>query len=236
MTRSRILISLFIITAIVFTNIRISILNTDTPDVMLGMVSNSVVKIEYISINDNGTVSKVTGSGILLSNDGLVLTCKHVVRAGEILSSDPAKNIAIARFKDGAVHKITASSCSPHSDLAIIRISEYSGGKYVPGICTEFTIGTSVWVIGCPFEIDFSVSHGIVSLEQLTAEGMELVQVDAAINPGNSGGPVVNDSGELVGIASHIGGPGNFSVGVNFIIGSEVISRELPGMIEGINK
>jgi serine protease Do len=139
-------------------------------------------------------------------------------------------------FKDGTSFEITSSSHSPDSDLAIIRISGDHNNRFIPVVGGVPKVGINVWVIGCPTGLDFPVSRGIVSREQTKIDDMALVQIDAAINPGNSGGPVVNRHGELIGIASYIKSPGNFSVGTNFMIGSEIINKDLPGMIKGISK
>lgn len=200
---------------------------------ILDSVLNSVVKVEYIGLSNGlfniGIVEHIIGSGILISNDGLVLTCKHVVESGKSVSNV----VSFVTFKDGSSFGILSSSCSIDSDLAIIKING-KHNRFISEIDANPRIGTDIWVIGCPDGLDFPVSSGIVSTNQVMIDDMNLIQIDAPVNPGNSGGPVINHHGKIVGIASHIKSPGEFSVGINFMVGGETIRKEIPLMMAGI--
>jgi serine protease Do len=153
------------------------------------------------------------GSGIVIDSSGVILTNNHVIEsAGTVM----------VRFGDGREVKATELKTDPKSDLAIIRIPATSELKAARmGDSSELQIGDWVIAIGSPFELEMTVSAGIIS--GLISGGVggqgrglgemqrgSLLQTDAAINPGNSGGPLVDLDGEVVGInmaiASNTGG------------------------------
>jgi serine protease Do len=153
------------------------------------------------------------GSGIVIDPSGVILTNNHVIEGAGTVT---------VRFGDGREVKATDIKTDPKSDLAIIRIPATSDLKAARmGDSSELQIGDWVIAIGSPFELEMTVSAGIIS--GLISGGIggqgrglgemqrgSLLQTDAAINPGNSGGPLVNLDGEVVGInmaiASNTGG------------------------------
>lgn len=153
------------------------------------------------------------GSGIVIDSSGVILTNNHVIESAGTVT---------VRFGDGREVKATEIKADPKSDLAIIRIPATSDLKAARmGDSSELQIGDWVIAIGSPFELEMTVSAGIIS--GLISGGIggqgrglgemqrgSLLQTDAAINPGNSGGPLVNLDGEVVGInmaiASNTGG------------------------------
>jgi serine protease Do len=153
------------------------------------------------------------GSGIVIDSSGVILTNNHVIEGAGTVT---------VRFGDGREVKATEIKTDPKSDLAIIRIPATSDLKAARmGDSSELQIGDWVIAIGSPFELEMTVSAGIIS--GLISGGIggqgrglgemqrgSLLQTDAAINPGNSGGPLVNLDGEVVGInmaiASNTGG------------------------------
>ncbi|VCU70454.1 Periplasmic serine endoprotease DegP precursor [Pigmentiphaga humi] len=171
--------------------------------------------------NDGGNAPKQegsVGSGVVIVDNGTILTNFHVI-AG-------AKRLRVTFF-DGYQAEANVVSIHPEKDLAVIR------AKSIPDDLPAATLGSSldlapgddVVAVGFPFGIGPSVSAGVVSglnREFLSAEGKHvltrLIQFDAAANPGNSGGPLVNMSGEVVGIVTAILNPtqaGTF-VGIGF--------------------
>ena len=146
------------------------------------------------------------GSGVVISEDGVILTNLHVVQ--------DAKRIRVT-FADGLESDAQVVAVQPENDLAVIKATR------LPDDLQPATLGSSqslqpgdeVVAVGFPFGIGPSVSAGVVSglNRQFGAEGKSmmrgLIQADAAANPGNSGGPLINMAGEVVGIVTAILNP-----------------------------
>jgi putative serine protease PepD len=174
------------------------------PDIraILTKVQRSVVAIETSTATTRGVFSGA-GSGIVISEDGLVLTNAHVVG-----SSDGITVIAW----DGTRHEATLVGSSPQDDLALVRVDDAEG--LVPaelGSSTDLEVGDPVVAIGNALNLGGppSVTLGIVSAtdRQIDSPGVHLeglIQTDAAINPGNSGGPLVNADGQVIGVNTAI--------------------------------
>jgi serine protease Do len=158
-----------------------------------------------------------TGSGVIIDSSGLILTNNHVVRE--------ADDIQVV-LPDGRQFKAEDIRTDPQTDLAIFRIS---GAGPLPaarlGDSTRLDIGDWVLAIGNPFDLEASVSAGIISAKGRSlgaAERASFLQTDAAINPGNSGGPLVNLTGEVVGINTAIASSSGGYQGIGFAIPSDV--------------
>ncbi|MEV1294578.1 trypsin-like peptidase domain-containing protein [Pseudonocardia sp. NPDC049635] len=164
------------------------------------------------------------GSGMVISDDGLILTNNHVVEPAA------AGGTLRAVLHDGRVAVGSIVGQDPQSDVALVRVQL---GGLVPvelGNSDAVRVGQQVTAIGSPLGLGGSVSTGIVSaLDRAVSVGGEAgndstvlnaIQTDAAINPGNSGGPLVDMEGRVVGINSAIAtaGPGGGSIGVGFSI------------------
>jgi len=180
------------------------------------------------------------GSGVVLSEDGLILTNNHVV-----VGAGQGGGMTV-KFNDGKTAKATVVGTDPATDLAVIRADGVSGlTKAALGDSDGLKVGDSVLALGSPLGLAGSVTMGIVSAldRTLTVGGEQqqqvppgwgeqrgqasevttiggAIQTDAAINPGNSGGALVNASGELVGINTAIAtnGGSSGSIGVGFAI------------------
>ncbi|HEX4699885.1 MAG TPA: trypsin-like peptidase domain-containing protein [Actinomycetes bacterium] len=187
----------------------------------------SVVSIEVSTQQGGGE-----GSGIVLSSDGLILTNNHVVAD----AANGAGTITVT-FNDGTTHKGTIVGRDPVSDLAVIKADGVTGLKKASlGSSAGLQPGQEVVAIGSPLGLQGSVTSGIVSaLNRPVRTGddtgtesvstvIDAIQTDAAINPGNSGGPLVDLSGNVVGINSAIASLGassgsqSGSIGVGFSI------------------
>ncbi|MDP1820232.1 MAG: trypsin-like peptidase domain-containing protein [Acidimicrobiales bacterium] len=169
---------------------------------IIAKVQPSVVAIETSQTTSRGVFSGA-GSGIVLSADGLVLTNAHVIgNLGEI-------TVVLA---DGSDHPATLVGASPEDDLAVVQVEGVSGLTPAElGSSDDLQVGEEVIAIGNALNLGDkpSVTRGIVSAvdRDLAAQGVELeglIQTDAAINPGNSGGPLVNASGQVVGVNTAI--------------------------------
>jgi serine protease Do len=142
------------------------------------------------------TVPRGVGSGFFISQDGYVLTNNHVV-------SD-ATDIYVT-LTDGREFKAKVIGTDERTDVALIKI-EAKGATPLPiGDPKKLKKGQWVLAIGSPFELDSTVTAGIVSaIGRDTGEYLPFIQTDVAVNPGNSGGPLLNLQGEVVGINSQI--------------------------------
>jgi len=176
------------------------------------------------------------GSGVVLTEDGLILTNNHVVegaaRGGQMS----------VKFSDGRTAAASVIGTDPATDLAVIRAKDVSGlSPAALGDSSQLKVGDSVLAIGSPLGLDGSVTLGIVSaLDRTLTVGGEreqpppgwpqqrsggvttiggAIQTDAAINPGNSGGALVNAAGQVVGINTAIATAGSSgSIGLGFAI------------------
>jgi putative serine protease PepD len=165
----------------------------------------SVVKIYATSSLQSGS-----GSGIILTRDGEILTNNHVVA----LAANGGR-LAVS-FHDGKAARATIVGRDPLTDLAVIKAQGVH--NLVPaklGSSASLQVGEPVVAVGAPFGLDSTVTTGIVSAlnRPVTAQSdigndgatiFPAIQTDAAINPGNSGGPLINLAGDVVGIDSAI--------------------------------
>jgi S1-C subfamily serine protease len=185
-------------------------------------VRGSVVRVRsFIDDPDGGEdIVASTGSGVVILDTGVILTNIHVV-AG-------AKRIGVTFF-EGLESEAVVTGTRPEDDLAVLQ------AKTLPDDLMAATLqstsglspGDHVTAVGFPFGIGPSVSSGVVSglrREYRSPEGKRLltnlIQFDAAVNPGNSGGPLVNASGEVVGIVTGILNPTEqrVFVGIGFAV------------------
>jgi serine protease Do len=160
------------------------------------------------------------GSGVIVDASGIALTNAHVVeRATEI-------ELVTA---EGKKHKAKIVGVDKRTDLAVLRLQ--GGGPYpaaVLGDSDKLRVGDWVLAIGSPFGLQQTVTAGIISAKgRSIGQGPfdDFLQTDAAINPGNSGGPLVNMSGEVVGINSAILSRSGGNVGIGFSIPSNMAKR-----------
>lgn len=151
-----------------------------------------------------------SGTGCIISSDGVILTSSHVV--------DGSKDIDVTT-SSGKVYKATVISVlGKNNDLVLLKISAKE--KLIPiklGDSEEIKVGQKVLAIGNPFGFSGTLTQGIVSRIDYTKNK---IQTDAAINPGNSGGPLLNSSGEVIGISQSIYNPDNnkSNIGIGFAI------------------
>ncbi len=141
------------------------------------------------------------GSGVIVSEDGKILTNAHVVRNADAIR---------VTLHDGREHEARLVGTDPKSDLAVLQLAG-KPGKLVPlpfADSSRLRLGEVVLAVGNPFGVGQAVTMGIVSATGRAAMGIvdyeDFIQTDAAINPGNSGGALVNLKGELVGINTAI--------------------------------
>lgn len=159
------------------------------------------------------------GSGLIISRDGYLLTCAHVIEG--------AKSIQV-RLADRREFSARVIGADRRSDIGLLKI-EATGLQYaVSGDPRKLRVGEPVLAIGSPFGFESSASAGIVSAKGRSLAGepyMAFLQTDVAINPGNSGGPLFNMRGEVVGINSQIFSRTGGFMGVSFAIPIDAATR-----------
>ncbi|MDR1959443.1 MAG: trypsin-like peptidase domain-containing protein [Planctomycetaceae bacterium] len=151
------------------------------------------------------------GTGIIVSADGLILTNNHVV--------EDAKSITVV-LSDGREYPAEDIKTDKDSDLALMQIKAEEPLPFAKFADSDkMEVGDWVLAIGNPFDLESSVSVGIISARWRPLEGVkrgDFLQTDAAINPGNSGGPLVNLRGEVVGINTAIASRTGSNSGIGF--------------------
>jgi S1-C subfamily serine protease len=158
-----------------------------------------------------------TGSGFLIDDDGHVLTNAHVVQG--------AQRVEVQFSEDGESQQAEVVGMDPSSDIALLKVDDTQGATPLPlGDSTKAEVGDPVVAIGNPFGLDRTVTSGIVSALQRQIQApngfsiSDVIQTDAAVNPGNSGGPLLDASGQVIGVNSQIASQGGGNEGVAFAV------------------
>ncbi len=167
-----------------------------------------------------GPVQRGAGSGVVIDTKGYILTNNHVV--------GDADDIKV-QFLDGKELPAKIVGTDSKSDLAVIRVEpkDYAIKAARLGDSEKLLVGEWVMAIGNPFGLDHTVTVGVISAKGRSGIGenrsnyQDFLQTDASINPGNSGGPLVNLSGEVIGINTAILGPGG-NIGIGFAVPSDM--------------
>ncbi|MGD0780276.1 MAG: trypsin-like peptidase domain-containing protein [Dehalococcoidales bacterium] len=175
-------------------------------------------------ITDGSTL----GSGFIYSADGYIITCWHVIRNMYYID---------VVLHDGSVARAKVIGSDKYSDVAVLQLTGKSGLKPLNLADSDALFcGESVMVIGNPLGIFESVTYGIISRTRamIDVSGFSwlvsnLIQIDAPTNPGNSGGPVVNNKGQVVGIAAYTNSSGE---GIHYAISSNKIDRVARAIID----
>jgi len=197
--------------------VHIDVMREDSSDDELRKFLNSIPVEKWGLVSDQG-------SGVVIDRSGYVVTNLHVI-AG-------ANEITVV-LSDGKRCPGLVVGVDSLTDLALLKID---ADRLIPinwGDSDECRVGTPVWAIGSPFGLDRTVTFGILSgknrLVRTSSRYQDFMQSDAAINPGNSGGPLVNSSGQLIGINTAI--VGDTFRGVSFSIPSNIV-REVYGRLK----
>jgi S1-C subfamily serine protease len=177
---------------------------------------------------------QATGSGIVIDAKGTILTNWHVV--------ENAVKVTVS-FEKGKTVEAQVVGKDPSNDLAVLRIPT-DGLTLHPltlGDSSTVQVGDPVLAIGNPFDLERTLTTGVISAlqRQITAPNgftiNNVLQTDAPINPGNSGGPLLNASGQVIGINSQIetGGSGGGSVGIGFAVPINTAKAEISQLEKG---
>jgi serine protease Do len=167
---------------------------------------------------------RTSGSGFVIDERGYIVTNAHVV--------DGAESILI-RISDGRRVPAKVIGKDNRVDLALLKVEDVKGLNALPlGDSNRIRVGEFVMALGHPFNLEHSVSFGIVSRKgaplTVAAPGFDFIQTDAAINPGNSGGPLVNMAGEVVGVNSMAARNGS----IGFAIPSNLVKTLVPQLAD----
>ena len=176
---------------------------------------------------------QTSGSGVIISEDGYVITNNHVVQDAETIN-------VVLNDKISFVARLVGND--PSSDLAVIKIEADGLEPLQFGNSDEVKIGEWVLAVGNPFNLTSTVTAGIVSAKarninilgnkMSNAPIESFIQTDAAVNPGNSGGALVNLKGELVGINTAIASSTGSYTGYSFAIPSNIVRKVTSDLIQ----
>lgn len=185
-------------------------------------VSPSVLQIiTHKRVGSNSTVPKPSGSGsgFLISQDGLVLTNSHVVHGADKIE------VVLA---DGRRPDVTLIGEDPDTDIAVLRVYAPNLKPVTLANSADLKVGQVAIAIGNPYGFSYSVTAGVVSalgrsLRSTSGRMIDsVIQTDAALNPGNSGGPLLNSRGEVIGVNTAVILPAQ---GICFAIGIDTVKH-----------
>jgi len=193
-------------------------------------ITTSQIRQDYWTRNVM-EIPQGSGSGFVWDKNGHVITNYHVIQG-----ADKAQ----VTLSDRTTWDAELVGAAPEKDLAVLKITTPTSTlKPIPvGSSDNLLVGQSVLAIGNPFGLDQTLTTGIISAlgrEIKSVSGIpirDVIQSDAAINPGNSGGPLLNSSGELIGVNTAIYSPSGASAGIGFSIPVDVVKWVVPDLIQ----
>lgn len=192
-------------------------------------ITTTNVRLDFFSRNVT-EIPRGTGSGFVWDKSGHIITNFHVIQGADR---------AQVTLADRSTWQAKLVGKAPEKDLAVLKI-EAPAKQMIPipvGRSTDLKVGQSVYAIGNPFGLDQTLTTGIVSALGREIESVagipirDVIQTDAAINPGNSGGPLLNSSGQLIGVNTAIYSPSGASAGIGFSIPVDVVRWVIPELI-----
>jgi S1-C subfamily serine protease len=183
-------------------------------------IQPSLVLVQAQTRGANGQDEHDLGSGVIINDQGDILTCLHVVTQSVDIQ---------VTFANGAQSPAQITAQQPDQDIAVLRAKQPPAQIVAAtlGNPNASHVGDEAFVVGNPFGLYSSMSAGVISgfgrSFQPVDSGyklQDLIQIDAAVNPGNSGGPLLNRYGEVIGIVTGLVNPTsqNFFVGVGFAV------------------
>lgn len=174
--------------------------------------------------------SRATGSGVIISERGYIVTNNHVIK--------DATQVEVT-LTDNRKYRAKVMGTDPSTDLAVLKIEADDLPVIRLADSDETRIGEWVLAIGNPFELNSTVTAGIISAKgrdisilngQYSIESF--IQTDAAVNPGNSGGALVNVKGELIGINTAIYAPSGTYAGYSFAVPINLVKKVMQDLID----
>ncbi len=181
---------------------------------------------QFRNPNEEGVVQNSLGSGVIVTNEGHIITNNHVVADVDDIE---------VQLSDGRTKKARLVGSDEQVDLAVLKIDEPNVKPLKFGDSDAVQAGEMVLAIGNPFGFEETVTEGIISSKGRPnrVDGFgDFLQTDAAINPGNSGGPLVNLAGEVIGINTAIISRTGGSQGIGFAIPSNTVKVALESLLK----
>ena len=168
-----------------------------------------------------------TGSGVIISPDGYIVTNNHVI--------DKARALEVT-LNNNKSYEAEVIGADPSSDIALLKIAVENPLPYLAfGDSDNAKIGEWVLAVGNPFNLTSTVTAGIVSAKARSispGRNQSFIQTDAAVNPGNSGGALVNTNGDLIGINTAITSQTGSYVGYSFAVPSNIAKKVVDDLLE----
>ena len=172
---------------------------------------------------DEALVQNSLGSGVIVTNEGHIITNNHVVAQVDQIE---------VQLSDGRTEKARLVGADSQMDIAVLKIDNPSIKPLVLADSDSVQVGDFVLAIGNPFGFEETVTDGIISYKGRATDVGELLQTNAAINPGNSGGPLINLRGEVIGINTVIISTSGTNAGVGFAIPSNAVRTALESLLK----
>ncbi|MFT4092507.1 MAG: trypsin-like peptidase domain-containing protein [Niabella sp.] len=181
---------------------------------------------------------KASGSGVIISQDGYIVTNNHVVVDQE---GNPVSEIKVSLNEGKKVYNAKIVGRDANTDLAVLKIDATNLPYLVYGNSNDVQLGQWVLAVGYPFTLEATVTAGIVSAKgrsiginssQSNSPVESFIQTDAAVNPGNSGGALINTNGELIGINSAILAPTGTYAGYSFAIPVSIVKKVVNDIVK----
>ncbi len=167
-----------------------------------------------------------TGSGVIISSDGYIVTNNHVIAKASELK---------VTLNNNKTYDAELIGSDPNTDIALIKINTDRSLPYLAfGDSDNTKVGEWVLAVGNPFNLTSTVTAGIVSAKARALGSMDqsFIQTDAAVNPGNSGGALVNTNGDLIGINTAITSQTGSYVGYSFAVPSNIAKKVVEDILE----
>ena len=210
-----------------YSNTAINVANKVLPSIV-----GITVEYKVNSLFGGSSISQGSGSGIIVSSDGYILTNNHVVNSSSTSSYyqiTEATSVKVKLYNDDTEYKATVVGSDSQTDLAVIKIDKTGLTAAELGDSNSVQVGEFAMAIGNPLGLQSSISCGIISAKDRevadsdTGTIYNLIQTDAAINSGNSGGALVNADGKVIGINTlKLSGTGVEGIGFAIPINSTI--------------
>ncbi|MFI5360613.1 MAG: S1C family serine protease [Elusimicrobiota bacterium] len=204
----------------------IAVFRTASPSVVF--VTN--VALEQNQYMDEFAIPQGAGSGFVWDKQGHIVTNYHVVQGGDAF---------LVTFDDQTQLEAKLVGSDSKKDIAVLKV-EGAGDKLKPiavGSSDKLQVGQQALAIGNPFGLEHSLTKGVISALGRVVQGIggvtihDMIQTDAAINPGNSGGPLLDSSGNLIGMNTMIYSRSGSSAGIGFAVPAAFIKRIVPQLV-----
>ncbi|MEO6347672.1 MAG: trypsin-like peptidase domain-containing protein [Aquaticitalea sp.] len=202
---------------------------------------HAVVHVKNTSVSDGGPMTLQdlfygnsqprtqigTGSGVIISPDGYIITNNHVING--------AKDLSIT-LNDNKIYTAKLIGTDEKTDIALLKIDADEDLPYATfGDSDQAKVGEWVLAVGNPFNLTSTVTAGIISAKSRDLSGVNsqsFIQTDAAVNPGNSGGALVNINGDLIGINTAITSQTGSYIGYSFAVPSNIARKVVEDIME----